>query len=557
MFRNAIILFAFLFVLEAFAQEKESNYYLVCPGFTPYGSSFDVSLTITNTFPEADRFELLVLPGNAISLNKAEYKSVYEFAKLSLLDADIEDYQGEASYITVNLNDSSRSGGTVSQIIMNFKAEQTNTSGIKFRGAFKKGDTVLAYLNSPKDMTDENFIDVDVEFYKPQKVADKNILFNEDSFLKIDIDKKFSNNLLIEFWIKLNDAGIDFLKIYRNSYSQPDFTLSTNKFQMFNVSSNVQAQTFLKPYFNGKKSWYHIIILTSKKDESIYFYCNNTLVAKNDLPDFFEPDNVNLVFANTNTGKSFLIDLLRIEDFNNTLGFSFANMHSISFSSDSSSLVAQYKFDSPDEFLIENENIKLETSNLKFVKSDAPLFARSPELNINLLGSSYELEWKGGDYKQAAYYILEKSSDSKPYTPVFTIQADNTQEKTYSFIDAVDESSEIVYYRIKQQNNDGSIIYSSLVKVGQGESQPFTLGQNYPNPFNPKTSIDIEVIEDSEIEITIYSLEGREIAKLFKGSLTKGLHKFSFDGEGLPSGVYLFKVEAPNFTQTKKMILTK
>ena len=70
MFRNAIILFAFLFVLEAFAQEKESNYYLVCPRFTPYGSSFDVSLTITNTFPEADRFELLVLPGNAISLNK-------------------------------------------------------------------------------------------------------------------------------------------------------------------------------------------------------------------------------------------------------------------------------------------------------------------------------------------------------------------------------------------------------------------------------------------------------------------------------------------------------
>ena len=127
---------------------------------------FDVSLTITNTFPEADRFELLVLPGNAISLNKAEYKSVYEFAKLNLLDADIEDYQGEASYITVNLNDSSRSGGTVSQIIMNFKAEQTNTSGIKFRGAFKKGDTVLAYLNSPKDMTDENFLETTINEIK-------------------------------------------------------------------------------------------------------------------------------------------------------------------------------------------------------------------------------------------------------------------------------------------------------------------------------------------------------------------------------------------------------
>ncbi len=319
----------------------------------------------------------------------------------------------------------------------------------------------------------------------------------------------------------------------------------------------LQSQTFLKPYFTGKKSWYHIIILTSKKDGLIYFYCNNTLVAKNNLPNFFEPDNINLTFENTNIGKSFLIDMLRIEDFNNSVSFSIANCHSTAFSSDSSSLVAQYKFDSYDELNTENENVKVETSNLRFMKSDAPLFERSPELNITVLGNSYELEWQGGDYKQASSYSLEKSSDGKPYTSVFTIQADNTQEKTYSFIDAVDESSGIVYYRIKQLNNDGSAIYSDLVKVGQGETPPFTLGQNYPNPFNPKTSIDVELLEDSEIEITIYNLEGREIAKLFKGSLSKGAHKFSFDGEGLPSGIYLYKVAAPNFTQTKKMILTK
>ena len=406
-------------------------------------------------------------------------------------------------------------------------------------------------------MNDENFISADVDFYKPQKIADKDIILNEDSFLKIDINKKFTNNLLVEFWLKLNDPGIDFLKIYRDNIPQPDFTLSTNKFQMLTVSSNVQSQTFLKPYFTGKKSWYHIIILTSKKDGQIYFYCDNTLIAKNNLPNFFEPNNTNLVFKNTNSDKSFLIDLLRIEDFNNSVSSSISNSHSTVFSSDSSSLVAQYKFDSYDELLSENENVKIETSNLRFMKSDAPLFARSPELNISLLANSYELEWQGGDYKQASSYMLEKSSDGKPYTSVFTIQADNTQEKTYSFIDGVDQSSEIVYYRIKQINNDGSIIYSDLVKVGQGESEPFTLGQNYPNPFNPKTSIDVELLEDSEIEITIYSLEGREIAKLFKGSLSKGVHKFSFDGEGLPSGIYLYKVAAPNFTQTKKMILTK
>ena len=556
MFERACILFAFLLVFETLGQEKESNYYLVCPKFTSSGSSFDISLTITNTYPKADSFELWVVPDNAASLNKAEYKSVYESAKLNLLSKNVGDYSGDASLINVNLKDSLRAG-VVFQIVMNFKSELSNSSRIKFKGVFREGDSVLAYLKSPKNIDDENFISTDVDFYKPQKVADKDVLLGDDSYFKIDINKKFKNNLLVEFWLKPNDAGTDFLKIYRDNIPQPDFRLSTNKFQMLTVSSNAQSQTFLKPYFTGKKSWYHIVILTSKKDGQIYFYCNGTLVAKSNLPDFFEPDNANLTFGTTTSGKSFLMDLLRIEDFNNSVGFSFANSHSTVFSSDSSSLVAQYKFDSYDELNTENENVKLETSNLKFMKSDAPLFARAPELNINILGDSYELEWNGGDYKRAATYSLEKSSDGKPYTSVFTIQADNTQEKTYSFIDGVDKSSEIVYYRIKQLNSDGSVIYSDLVKVGQGEEPPFTLGQNYPNPFNPKTSIDIELLEDSEIEIIIYNLEGKEIAKLFKGFLSKGVHKFSFDGEGLPSGIYLYKVAAPNFTQTKKMILTK
>lgn len=557
MFRGTIILFVFWLFSQVFAQERESNYYLVYPKFTPSGSSFDVSLTITNTFPEADRFELLVFPEDGMSLNKAEYKSVYESFKLNSQSAKMNGYSNDTAYVTVELNDSSRSAGIVFQIIMNFRSRQSNLSEILFRGAFKNGDSVLAYLDSPRDIDDENFITAGINFYKPQKIADRALLFNEDSFFKVNVQKNINNNLLVEFWLKVNDQEIDILKIFRDNYLQPDFKLSTNKFQMMAVSSKLWSQTFLKPYFLGKRSWYHITIVTSKKDESISFYCNGILFAKNDLPDFFALDNLNLVFSNTSKGKSFLLDLLRVEDFNNSVDFSFTNRHSDNFSSDSSTLIGQYRFNSSDEFLTENEYIKPEFSNLRFVKSDAPLFARSPELNIRLLGGSYELEWGGGDYKQALYYILEKSSDNKPYTPVFTIQADNTQEKTYSFIDVIDESSEVVYYRIKQQNKDGSVVYSSLVKVGQGESQPFTLGQNYPNPFNPKTSIDIEMVEDSEIEITIYSLEGREIVKLFEGTLTKGPHKFSFDGEGLPSGIYLFKVASPNFTQTKKMILTK
>jgi len=559
MFRIARILCVVFFFSSAFAQESETNYSLVYPKFIPYNSSFDISLTVTNSYPKADEFELLIIPENKLILNRAEYKSVYEALKLSPSTISPGEFFEDAYSIKVELNDSLRSEGIVFQLLLNMKIEQNNSSQIKFKGIFKVKDSVVAYLSSQslEEMNDENTITAEVEFYKPQKISEKALSFGENALFQIDIERNFTHDFLLDFWIKFNEADIQFLKIFRKDFAQTDYILSINKFQMLSVFSSLFNQTYLKPYFIGNKSWYHITISSSKDDGIINFYCNGTLVAKNQLLPLFKESDLRLVFSNSAKDKSYMIDLLRIVDLNNSVNLSFNNRHSINFSSDSSSLAAIYKFDSSNEFLTENKNIKLEFSNIKFVKSDAPLFARSPELNITILGNSYELEWKGGDYKQAQNYILEKSSGNSPYMQIHSVQADNTQEKSYSFIDVPDENSEVVYYRVKQHNYDGSVVYSSQVKVGQGITEPFTIGQNYPNPFNPKTSIEIEVIEDSEIEITIYSLDGREITKLYKGFLSKGLHRFSFDGEGLPSGIYLFKVEAPDFTQTKKMILTK
>ncbi|HSP87074.1 MAG TPA: T9SS type A sorting domain-containing protein [Ignavibacteriaceae bacterium] len=557
MFRFAQIFCLILLISSPFAQQRETNYNLAYPKFIPYNSSFDVSLTLTNSYPEADFFELLIIPEKKLILNKAEFKSPYEITKLKYSKTTSEDFFGESYLLKIELNDSLRSEGTVFQVLLNFRNEQQNSSQIKFKGTFKDKDSIIAYLTPHSDeINNEDFIIAKLEFYKPQKISEKALLLEKNSSFRIDVEKNFKNNFLLDFWIKFNEPDIQFLKILRKEFETADFILSINQFQMFSVLSDKYNQTYFKPFFISNKSWNHVTILIDKTEETINFYCNGYLISKNQLPSLFEDNNLRFIFENSTENKSYNLDLLRIIDLNNSVNLSFNNRHSINFNLDSSSLAGIYKFDSQNELLTENKNLKLEFLNTKLIKSDAPIFARSPELNINLLGNSYELEWKGGDYKQAQYYILEKSSGNKPYIQIHSLQADNTQEKTYSFID-VPEESEVVYYRIKQQNFDGSIVYSSQLKVGQGISEPFTLGQNYPNPFNPKTSIEVEIIEDSEIEIIIYSLDGREILKLFKGSLSKGMHKFDFDGEGLPSGIYLFKVAAPNFTQTKKMILTK
>jgi len=555
MFRKACIFFLFLFISLLFSQERETNYSLTYPRFIPFNSSFDISLTVTNNYPDANEFILIVYPDNRLILNRADYKSVYESFKIDFTK-NSDDFSREFYSLKINLNDSLRTNGTVCQILLNFISEELNASPIKIEGLFKNNDSTLAYLWSENN-TDEIYIDSYIEFYKPQKIADKGLLLSDNSLFQMDLGKKINHNLLIEFWIKFNEAEIDFLRLYRKDLIQPYYILTINEFQMMSVSSNQGNQSYVKPFFVGKKSWYHISILLSKENKNVSFFCDGNKVADFNIPGLFEEDNLRIVFENLYRDKSFMIDLLRVIDLNNSINSSFNNSHSIHFNSDSSSIIANYKFDSQNEFDSENKNVELEFSDIKFSKSDAPIFARSPELNIKLLGISYELEWKGGDYKQAQYYFVEKSVGNKPYISVQTIQVDNALEKSYSFIDVADESSGIVYYRVKQQNYDGSVVYSSQVKIGQGEQEPFTLEQNYPNPFNPKTSIVVEILEDSDIEIIIYSLDGTEISKLYKGFLSKGLHRFSFDAEGLPSGIYLYKVTAINFTQTRKMILTK
>src|SRR5690606_4491112 len=98
----------------------------------------------------------------------------------------------------------------------------------------------------------------------------------EDGFFNLDIEKDFENNLLVDFWLKLYESSVQFLKIYDKDFQEPAVTLSTNKFQMLSVSAEQFNQVFLKPYFIGKQSLYHITVTTSKEEGIINFYCNGS-----------------------------------------------------------------------------------------------------------------------------------------------------------------------------------------------------------------------------------------------------------------------------------------
>jgi endonuclease/exonuclease/phosphatase family metal-dependent hydrolase len=90
-----------------------------------------------------------------------------------------------------------------------------------------------------------------------------------------------------------------------------------------------------------------------------------------------------------------------------------------------------------------------------------------------------------------------------------------------------------------------------------GIAAEFELQQNYPNPFNPNTTISYELRVTSFVNLNVYDVTGKHVGNLTAGKQRKGKYEVRFSGEGLPSGVYIYRLEAGEYSETRKMILLK
>ncbi len=89
-----------------------------------------------------------------------------------------------------------------------------------------------------------------------------------------------------------------------------------------------------------------------------------------------------------------------------------------------------------------------------------------------------------------------------------------------------------------------------------------TLLQNAPNPFNPDTVIHFSLPQDGKVELSVYNIRGRKVKTLCEENLTAGNHSVTWngtddDGKSCSSGVYLYRINTPNDSRTRKMILLK
>ncbi len=85
----------------------------------------------------------------------------------------------------------------------------------------------------------------------------------------------------------------------------------------------------------------------------------------------------------------------------------------------------------------------------------------------------------------------------------------------------------------------------------------FGLAQNYPNPFNPETAIRFHLTRPGEIRLEVYDITGRMVVRLIDGRREAGEHGVVFNGAGLPSGIYLYRLTAEGKHQVKRMLLLR
>ena len=85
----------------------------------------------------------------------------------------------------------------------------------------------------------------------------------------------------------------------------------------------------------------------------------------------------------------------------------------------------------------------------------------------------------------------------------------------------------------------------------------FSLEQNFPNPFNPSTRINYQIAKDNFVTLKVYDIIGNEVAALVNNQQPAGKYSVDFNSANLPSGVYLYRLQAGNYIQTRKMTLIK
>jgi uncharacterized delta-60 repeat protein len=174
------------------------------------------------------------------------------------------------------------------------------------------------------------------------------------------------------------------------------------------------------------------------------------------------------------------------------------------------------------------------------------------------------LRWRTESELDNNYFVLYKRKAGEEIFRKLTEipgHGTTTEPHDYQYVDRFVQNSITYEYRISDVDMTGrETIHEQIVSATPSAAvipTEFALHAPYPNPFNPVTMIRYDVKETGLVSLKVFDLLGREVAMLVHGTIPAGSYSINWDAGALPSGVYLCRMEARDFTQTRKVVLLK
>jgi len=185
----------------------------------------------------------------------------------------------------------------------------------------------------------------------------------------------------------------------------------------------------------------------------------------------------------------------------------------------------------------------------------------SPSLALNPNGDIY-IAYPNNTGTQNGIFCTRSNDQGNTFPVTAFINSVNANAKDPSiFVDA----NNILYsvWTDNRSGNDGvyfskgTITITNIGEISGVIPTQYELLQNYPNPFNPSTVIRYTLPVSGNISLKVFDVLGKEVAVLVNEHRSAGVHEQKFDGAGLASGIYYYRITAGNYFAAKKFALIK
>ena len=165
---------------------------------------------------------------------------------------------------------------------------------------------------------------------------------------------------------------------------------------------------------------------------------------------------------------------------------------------------------------------------------------------------------------QAAFYRVQLAKDSgfasltvdsMVSSSSISLRSLSTSTKHYWHVSAGNTVGTSAYQKAWSFTTSATV--SGIADAGGELPREYRLEQNFPNPFNPSTRIQFAVPKQGRVRLDVFTILGQRIATLIDNELSAGSYNVQWEAAGYPSGMYLYRMKAGTFTQTKKLFLLK